>query len=171
MLSPFEELEWVADFLPEEGQAVVISRESGELVCKPHTPVDLRDGVDDAELYGRLVQMNDQLAQQNVLVNWLTGATVFWGIILVYGVFSVSTAYWYIAPCFAFFALYAAQDWSRRRRGRFFKMVIRPKLEWTLARYRVRPYALLAGVSHHSELRALRRELLDWVPDRVIPKY
>ncbi|HWL10102.1 MAG TPA: hypothetical protein VNQ76_16980 [Planctomicrobium sp.] len=168
MLSPFEELEWVAEFLPEEGQSVVITRESGQLVCQAHAQVDLRDGIDDAELYGRLVQMNEQLVHQNVLPLWLAGAAVFWTTILVYGLFSVPVQHWYLAPGMGFLALSAAQCWSRGRRDNHFQRVIRPVLERTMMRHRLKPHALLGGISHHSELKTLHSELIHWMPERSL---
>ena len=56
MFTPFEELEYVAEYLPEEGESVLISRKDGELVCQPWRTEGLRDGIEEAPLYGLLVQ-------------------------------------------------------------------------------------------------------------------
>lgn|GEM_PF-909219 len=170
MLSPFEELEWVADYLPEEGQSVVISRESGSLVCQPHVQCELRDGVDDAELYGRLMQMNVQLSEQSVFPLWVSAGIVFWGTLLIYGLLAISTSHWYLAPGLGFVALMVYQYWSRIRREAFFETVIQPHLERTIARRRVRPHALLAGISQHPELQTLHRELIRWIPEANHPE-
>ncbi len=169
MLSPFEELEYVADFLPEEGESVVISRESGELVCQPHSLVDLRDGVEDAELYGRLIQMNDQLSLQNRLPYWLAAGSVCWGTAILYGIIGFSVWHWYLVPGLVFLSLGGALHWSQKRRDALFHRTVYPLLNRLLARRRMKPHVLLAGVSHHQELRTLHNELVRWMTERHFP--
>ncbi|MBT5020721.1 MAG: hypothetical protein HON04_18470, partial [Planctomicrobium sp.] len=72
MFSPFEELEYLAEYLPEEGEMVLLTRESGDLVCKPWKENDLREGISETHLYGFLVQANDQLEDRQKAPLWFS---------------------------------------------------------------------------------------------------
>ena len=56
MNSPFEELEYLADYLPDEGEAVIVVRKDGELVCEAFQREKYQEGITDPEFYGRLIQ-------------------------------------------------------------------------------------------------------------------
>jgi hypothetical protein len=49
MFTPFEELEHLAEYLPDEGESVLITRKDGELVCTEWSSGELRDGIDAPE--------------------------------------------------------------------------------------------------------------------------
>src|SRR5690606_4268579 len=96
---------------------------------------------------------------------WVASGMVFWGVILVYGLLAVSPLHWYLVPGMGFFALAFSQKWSQRRREHLFQSVVRPRLDRTMSRGRLRPPALLAGISHHSEWRTPYHGLVGWSPD------
>ncbi|WP_092053970.1 hypothetical protein [Planctomicrobium piriforme] len=169
MFSPFEELEYLADYLPEEGEAVLITRESGELVCKPYAANDLRDGVDDAELYGLLVQSNERLNRRGLLPLWLAATVIFFSAIILHGILGLSWHRWYLIPGVTILTLYGSLFWIRVRRNRLFRSEILPVIMRELGRRRIRPYSLLAGVRQHGELRTLMDELIRWTPERQLP--
>ncbi|MCA8989609.1 MAG: hypothetical protein KDA78_18320, partial [Planctomycetaceae bacterium] len=64
-MSNYEDLEYLAEYLPEEGESVIVTRRSGNLVCEPYQePIsDSQVGVISREFYGRLVAMNAKLRQ------------------------------------------------------------------------------------------------------------
>ena len=70
MSTPFEELEYLSDYLPEEGESVIVTRRAGELVCESGPGGRYGDGLLDPELYGRLVQWNLRLSSLSVLPIW-----------------------------------------------------------------------------------------------------
>jgi len=168
MYSPYEELEYLADCLPGEGESVVITREDGELICKPYSVTDLRDGVDDAELYGFLVQSNERLHRRAFLPLWVTALSVFWLLVILHNGLHLSWDHWYLAPGIVSLSLYAMLIWIRVRQDRLFHQELKPVLSRELARRQIRPYALLAGVRQHGELRTLMDELIRWSPDRPV---
>ena len=164
MFSPYEELEYLADYLPDEGEIVLVTRESGELVCKPWTRHDLREGVDDAGLYGFLVQANEQLAAASAFPIWAVSIGILWLGILLHGIVDLSVDYWYLVPGIAFPAVFGCVLWIRKRQHLFFRDRILPKLQQELRRRELHLFALIAGVRQHSELRTLLDELIRWSP-------
>jgi hypothetical protein len=166
MFSPYEELEFLADYLPDEGESVLITRESGELVCKPFANHDLRDGVDDAELYGLLVHGNERLQGVGAFPLWITVIVLFWQAILLHGVMGVGWQAWYVVPGAGLVMLYGTMLWIRHRQQQLFQREILPGLLRELSRRRIPVYALMAGVRQHGELRTLLDELVRWSPER-----
>lgn len=78
MFSPFEELEYLAEYLPDEGEVVLITRQSGDLVCKPLMDNDLRDGISDTQLYGFLIQANERLELAQRTPIWFCSVLYVW---------------------------------------------------------------------------------------------
>lgn len=169
MFSPYEELEYLADYLPEEGETVLVSRQSGELVCKPFSDNDLRDGVDDAELYGLLVQANERLHTAGSLPLWMAVIVLVWTGILVHGVWGLGWQHWYLVPGLSFLLMFGALHWAHHRQSELFRLEILPQLTRELCRRRISPLALIAGVRQHGELRTLLDELVRWTPERNLP--
>lgn len=167
MFSPYEELEYLADYLPEEGESVVITRQAGELVCKPHSFEDLRDGVEDAEFYGFLVQANERLQTVGThLIRWTIVLLASMGLLL-HGVLKFSWEQWYLLPGLAIPVVLGALHWIQRHQFQLFRQEIVPQLNRELAVRKIRPFALIAGVRQHSELRTLFDELVRWLPSRT----
>jgi hypothetical protein len=113
MFSPFEELEYLADYLPEEGETVLISREAGELVCQPWLQEDFRDGIDDSRLYGRLVQANERLHNAGAMPIWVTLMGLVWLAILLHGAIGLGWSHWYVVPGLGLPALFGCFHWIR----------------------------------------------------------
>jgi len=167
MFSPFEELEYLVDYLPEEGESVLITRKSGELVCKPYVTEDLRDGVEDAELYGFLVQANERLQSATTLPAWSAAIGLFWMGVLIHGVLKMPWDQWYLLPGLAIPVVLSTVHWIQSRQRRLFCQEIAPQLNRELSRRGIRPFALMAGVRQHGELRVLFDELVKWLPPRT----
>lgn len=166
MFSPFEELEQLADYLPEEGESVLITREEGELVCKPFPGDDLREGIDEAELYGFLVQANEKLHAVGAYPIWITVIGLTWLAIVMYGILGISWERWYLLPGLAIPVVLGTVNWIQQRQRRLFRIEVAPQLNRELTRRGIRDHALLAGVRQHGELRTLFDELVRWSPAR-----
>lgn len=160
MLTPYEELEYLADYLPEEGESVVVTRRGGELRCEPLSSGDLRDGIEDAELYGRLVQANEQLNAQGALPLWTTALGLMLAGIVLFRGLHLGWGEWYLLPALGLLSLWGCFHWIRRRQQRCFDAVIRPALIRETRLRRISLFALLAGVRQHAEFRTLLDELV-----------
>lgn len=164
MFSPFEELEYLSEYLPEEGEKVLVSREAGELVCKPWSNSDLRDGIDDAELYGFLVQANERLHASRAFPIWVGVSTAIWLGIALHGFLGLDWTKWYLTPGLSLPILFGCFHWIRDRQHRLFEKRILPLLRVELSQRRIPFYSLIAGVRQHGELHALLDELVQWSP-------
>lgn len=160
MFSPFEELEYLADVLPDEGETILISRESGELVCKPFKNNDLRNGIRDPELYGQLVLANERLHQAAALPIWMTAIGMTWLALAVHGVLQVGLSHWYVIPGIGMPALYGCLQWIRYRQRACFRKLVWPQLIHERQRRHISEHSLIAGVRQHQELRTLLDELV-----------
>jgi hypothetical protein len=170
MLTPYEELEYLAEYLPEEGESVLVTRQGGELHCESMTEGDLRDGIDDVELYGRLVQANERLNAQGSLPLWITALGLTAGSIALYRLSGMSWAEWYALPALGLFGLFGCFHWIRRRQHRLFENDVLPMLQREANQRRITFYAMLAGVRQHSEFRTLLDELIRFQPDGRGPR-
>ncbi len=160
MLNPFEELEYLSDFLPEEGESVLVSRQSGELVCEPFQPDALREGIADPRLYGLLVHANEKLNALGAMPIWVTCIGFFWTCVGMANAGQLKWSTWYLVPGLALLLLPTCIGWIRHRQHRLFKTEIRPLLEGVLRVRRLDPHAFLAAVRQHEELRTLMDELV-----------
>lgn len=166
MLTPYEELEFLAEYLPEEGEAVVVTRQGGELHCEPMQDDEFRDGIDDVELYGRLVQANERLNAQGSLPLWTAAFSLMVAGILLFRVIGLGWGEWYLLPALGLLALYGCFHWIRRRQSALFDARIRPMLLREAMIRKVSIYALIAGIRQHPEFRTLLDELIRWDPVR-----
>lgn len=164
MFSPFEELEYLADYLPEEGETVLLTRQGGELVCKPFNKDGLRDGIENSELYGFLVKSNERLHNVGAVPLWVTLIGFIWLTILLFAGLGLQWTHWYVLPAIGFPGLCAAFHWIRLRQRRYFQRQIVPVLIRELNDREIHPHALIAGVRQHGELRTLLDELIRWNP-------
>jgi hypothetical protein len=163
MLSPFEELEYLSDFLPEEGESVVVSRQAGELVCQPFQPESLREGISDPRLYGVLVQVNERLNAVGALPIWICVIGFFWTCTGLAMAGRLSWTQWFLVPGAALLLLPLCIAWIRFRQHRLFTRDVLPLLESVLHTHRTDPHAFLGAVRQHEEMRTLLDELIRWI--------
>lgn len=168
MLTPYEELEFLAEFLPEEGEAVVVTRQGGELHCEPVHGEEFRDGIEDVELYGRFVQANERLNAQGSLPLWSTAFGMMLVGIVLFRLAGLGWSEWYVLPAVGLLALFGCFHWIRRRQARLFDERIRPMLLREATVRRISVYALIAGIRQHPEFRSLLDELIRWEPVREL---
>ena len=160
MLTPYEELEFLAEYLPDEGESVVVTRRGGELRCEPLGDDDLRDGIDDVELYGRLVQANERLNAQGNLPLWVTAIVVALVSIVVFRVIGLGWSEWYLLTMIDLLGLFVCFHWIRRRQNHCFRTTILPALGREARLRHISLFALMAGVRQHAEFRTLLDELV-----------
>lgn len=164
MLTPYEELEYLADYLPDEGQAVLVTRQGGELHCEAMARDDLREGIGDVELYGRLVQANERLNAQGSLPLWVTAMTLMGAGIVLFRLAHLGWTDWFVVPALGLVSLFACFHWIRLRQHRLFESDLLPALQRDARRRKISFYALIAGVRQHAEFRTLLDELIRWQP-------
>lgn len=164
MFSPYEELEYLADYLPDEGEVVLVTRESGELVCKPWNQNDLRDGIADTPLYGFLVQSNERLEAAKGTPIWVCSVGLVWLSILFHGALGLGWNYWFLVPGTMFLTAFGCRQWIHYRQQKYFQKAVLPRLQEELRRRRIPFYSLLAGIRQHEEFRTLLDEIVHWSP-------
>ncbi len=160
MLSPFEELEFLSDYLPEDGESVIVSRQSGELVCEPFQSQSLREGITEPRIYGMLIHANERLNAQGAMPIWVTAIGFFWSCVGLASADVLSWRNWFLVPGLALVLLPACIGWIRYRQHRLFRREIRPLLDSVLRMHRIDPHTLLGAVRQHEELRTLLDELI-----------
>jgi len=165
MFTPFEELEYLAEYLPEEGESVVVTRRHGELVCEAGQRDCQRQALLDSALYGRLVQANERLTATGVFPTCSSVLLAFWGCAAVHKLGGVGWQGWYLDLGILLAIFFGCLAWVRARQSRLFHQEIRPMLTWQLRKSRTDAFALLGEVRRHPELRTLMNELWRWVDD------
>jgi hypothetical protein len=153
--TPFEELEYLSEYLPDEGESVLISRKDGELVCQACGAEGLRDGVDEAELYGLLVECNERLSLRAAQPLWVITFVTFTGLVALFTVGGLGWSSWFMAPGTIFAALWVCSSWIRSRQLRLFHSELRPRIAAALSERSIEMHALVAGMRQHAELRTL----------------
>ena len=155
MATPFEELEYLSDYLPDEGESVLISRRDGELVCLSCASDGMRDGIADPELYGLLVECNERLSMRAGQPLWVTSFAAFAGLVMLFTVGGLGWSSWFVVPGAVFVGLWICYSWIRARQLRLFVHELRPRIEVALDDRAIDTHALIAGMRQHVELRTL----------------
>lgn len=155
MSTPFEELEYLSEYLPDEGESVLISRKDGELVCQACGAEGLRDGIDEAELYGLLVECNERLSMRAAQPLWATSLLTFSGLVALFTAGGLSWSSWFVVPGAIFLALWVCYSWIRTRQLRLFTRELRPRIDAAIVDRNITLHSLIAGLRQHVELRTL----------------
>jgi hypothetical protein len=163
MKTPFEELEYLADYLPEEGESVVVSRHAGELQCETLVNENARTGIDQPEFYGRMVQANQRLQSCMVLPIWVAISAIFCGSVLLQTWSLLGWNFWYAYVGLVLVAIAAGRVWIGARQQQLFRAEICPMMSWQIQRYRLEKYSLIGVLQQHSELRQLAQRMTRWI--------
>lgn len=155
MSTPFEELEYLSEYLPDEGESVLISRKDGELVCQAAGADGLRDGIDEAELYGLLVECNERLSMRAAQPLWVTSLVTFSGLVVLFTLGGLGWSSWFVIPGAILLGLWICYAWIRMRQLRLFTRDLRPRIDAALADRHISRHSLIAGLRQHVELRTL----------------
>ena len=165
MFTPFEELEYLAEYLPEEGEAVIVTRRHGELVCEPYHPQEKKPMLSEPALLGRLIQANERLKAAAVMPVVASLLLAYSGCVAVHHLTGVGWNGWPIDVGVILVIGLACWNWIRARQSRLFRLVIRPMLTWQLRKNHGDAYMLLAEARGRPELRVLVDELWRWIED------
>lgn len=163
MGTPFEDLEYLAEYLPDEGEAVIVARRGGELVCEPFRQEAPQERSLDAELYGRLVQANERLNSVGAIPIWAAALSAFVLCVAAHKLFGLGWSGWYVDLGILFAAAgacYATIQWAQKR---LFVQQLRPMIEKQLRHRSIPKHALIGVARQHSELRILLDHLVHWV--------
>lgn len=155
MSTPFEELEYLADFLPEEGESVIVSRNHGELICENFQKERPLDEMASPEFYGHLVHANERLNYLVARPIWISTLVWFWVCVLIHKVFDLGWGGWYLDLGFALVAMAASYAAIRLRQDRYFKQEVRPTLNRQMYGSNLSKYALVGVIRQRPELRTL----------------
>ena len=155
MATPFEELEYLSDYLPDEGESVLISRKDGELVCLSCPAEGLRDGIAEAELYGLLVECNERLSIRAAQPLWVTSFVAFSGLVVLFTLGGLGWSSWFAVPAAVFVSLWVCYSWIRVRQMRLFVRELRPRIDAAMNDRGIDVHGLIAGMRQHVELRTL----------------
>lgn len=166
MNNPYEDLEYLAEFLPEEGESVVISRRRGQLVCEsyfePMSGYTPQQSLVDRELYGRLAVVNARLQAQWQTPALITALLFYWLSVASYRLAGLNWSAWQHGLGLAIvmaFACYVYVQWSTRR---YFVSQVCPQLQKWMSEHQLDKYTLIAWLTMHRNLSALRRALTYW---------
>lgn len=155
MSTPFEELEYLADFLPEEGESVIVSRNHGELVCENFQKERPLDEMASPEFYGHLVHANERLNALVARPIWIALLTWFWACVLIHRQMELSWDGWYLDLGLGLVAMAVCYAAIRFRQDRYFKDEVRPTLNRQMYGSNLSKYALVGVIRQRPELRTL----------------
>lgn len=155
MSTPFEELEYLADFLPDEGESVIVSRSHGELTCENFQKERSLDEMASPEFYGHLVHANERLNSLIARPVWVSTLSWFWACVLMHNYFGLGWESWYLDLGLALVAMAASFVAIRLRQDFYFKKEVRPTLNRQMYGSNLSKYALVGVIRQRPELRTL----------------
>jgi hypothetical protein len=157
--TPFEELEYLVDYLPEEGESILVTRRNGELQCEASQALGHADPIEHPVLYGMLVQMNERLAA----LCYLPASTA---ILVWFGICSLTEAMsgiglpgWYLYFGLGLLSMFLSIAWVEYRQRQLFNRELFPQLVRKIRGMGLDHYSVVGSLRHHSELRTLFRQL------------
>jgi hypothetical protein len=156
MNSPFEELEYLADYLPDEGESVIVTRQFGELTCETlQREQQQTKELTDSDFYGRLVQANERLAGLGTLPLWSCALVFFWSCVLLHQLAGLGWNGWYLDVGIGLTTLMTCFVWIRMRQNHLFSTEFQAMLNWQLRRRKIDKYSLIGQLRQRNELRTL----------------
>ncbi|MCH9653840.1 MAG: hypothetical protein K0U86_12135 [Planctomycetes bacterium] len=155
MSTPFEELEYLADFLPDEGESVIVSRNQGELICENFQKERALDEIASPDFYGHLVHANERLSSLIARPIWIATLIWFWACVMIHKTFGLGWEGWYLDLGLALVAMAASYAAIRLRQDRYFKQEVRPTLNRQMYGSNLSKYALVGVIRQRPELRTL----------------
>ena len=166
MMNRFEELEYLADYIPEEGEAIVVTRRHGELVCEPCRADSPRESTTtefDAPLYGRLVHANERLNAVGAMPIFATVTIWFWVCVATHLLTGLGWNAWFLDVGFALMATFLCHAWIRRRQSLLFRTEIRPVLARISHERGLDHYSVMGAMRQRPELRTLLDDMARWM--------
>ncbi len=157
MVSPFEELEYIVDYLPDEGEAVIVTRKDGELVCDPYQQESNPDPLNNTQLYGRFVQANERLQSCCLHPILISVLGCFCLCVLMHNIFDTGWKSWYLDIGIILFSITGCIQWIQRKQSHTFRTQVRPMLHWQLRMLGLDRFRIIGSLRHRPELKTLLR--------------
>src|SRR5262249_8472714 len=132
MNTPFEDLEYLADYLPEEGEAVIVARRGGGLgggAFRPDSPPERGLG---GGLYGPPLEGNERLNAVGALPIWGSALACFGLCVGIHKLFSLGWSGWYIDLGILLVLVSGCYGWIQFRQRQLFRRQVRPMIETQL---------------------------------------
>jgi hypothetical protein len=159
MNTPYEEIEYLADYLPDEGEAVIVVRRGGELICEPYQRDGHRDALSNPALYGRLVQANSRLNAVVTVPVWSCAILFFWICVAIHKLIGLGWDWWSVDIGLALIFLLACYVWVRYWQSVLFKQEIRPMLDEQLRKHHLDRFTIIGAMRQQPELRTLLSQI------------
>lgn len=166
MSNPYEDFEYLADFLPEEGESVIISRRRGQLVCESYldsmSSYSPQPSVVDRELYGRLVMVNAKLKRlwQNPVI--IAVLMFYWLSVTTHRFLGLGWGGWYLDLGLALVVGVTCYQYILHVQKNYFMLTVCPALQKWMVEHQLDKYTLVAWLSAHRNFSALRNALTRW---------
>ncbi len=166
MNSPFEDLEYLADFLPEEGESVIVSRRRGQLVCEsyseptPFSPAPT--GRIDRELFGRMTTMNTRLRNLQIGPILVTLLSCYWLCVIMHRFFALGWAGWYLDLGLALLMGVSCYLYVQFRQRKYFLEMVCPLMKQLMMDHQLEKYSLIAYLAQHRNLSTLACAFTRW---------
>ncbi len=157
MVSPFEELEYIVDYLPDEGESMVVSRRDGELVCESFQQDKNSDPLNNSQLYGRFVQANERLQACCLHPILISVLGCFCLCVTVHKALFPGWQSWYLDFGLILFTVSGCIQWIQRRQTRVFRTQVRPMIQWQLRMLGLDRFRMIGSLRHRPELKTLLR--------------
>ena len=166
MRTPYEELEYLSDFLPDEGESVVVTRRSGELHCESMIGESNAsvEPLIQSDFYGRLVTANEQLKQLAIAPVASSVIFAFSGCVGIHRLGGIGISGWYLDVGLLLLTVIGCLAWIRQRQVYVYRTQIHLTVERELIRTGLDRFRLIGAVRHQPELKTLFRHLALSVP-------
>lgn len=166
MNSPFEELEYLADFLPEEGESVVMTRRRGQLVCEAYLePASMpmpHPGAVDRELSGRMTMINSRLKYLKNGPVLVTILSYYWMCVLMHRLFVLGWSGWYLDLGLGLLMGVSCYLYVQFRQRKYFLELVCPLMKQLMQDHQLDKYSLIAYLSKHQNLSTLASAFTRW---------
>jgi len=162
MRTPYEELEYLSDFLPDEGESVVVTRRSGDLHCESVTTESCvaTEPLIQSDFYGRLVTANERLRSQQILPIISSMMLCFAACVGVHRILEVGISGWYLDVAIVLVSSVGCLFWINQRQLYVYRTLIEPTVRRELIRTGLDRFRLIGAVRHQRELRVVFRFLV-----------
>ncbi len=175
-MTPYEEIESLADLLPDEGEKVTISRQHGELIVEATTAqkqqfdqaivqerlLIAKQRVAEETLLGHLIEANERLQSYSLKSFLFTVITAYASCLLVNYYSNFSTFTWAVDIGIALFFLAGYLLNERSELKKRFVYQVCPPLDKVLMERNIDKYQLLGIMKSHADLTPLARAISRW---------
>ncbi|MBL4886051.1 MAG: hypothetical protein JKY95_16145 [Planctomycetaceae bacterium] len=166
MNSPFEDLEYLADFLPEEGESVLMTRRRGQLVCEtyiePASSQAASTASVDRELFGRMTTISARLNQLKTGPILVTVLSYYWMCVLMHRTLNLGWSGWYLDLGLGLLLGVSCYLFVQFRQRKYFLEIVCPLMKQLMQDHQLDKYSLIAYLSQYRNLTTLASAFTRW---------